>query len=96
MSSSYPVRTDGSAAADAHEQVTIDRDDPAHRYRYVCPNGHVDWEETNSHIWCRGCRRRYEAGDGAADPEHWEILDKKTGETIPWSAVALSDGGSDR
>jgi len=67
--------------------VTIDRTGPD-RYRYVCPNGHTNWDRTNNHIWCPECRRQAEHG-ADVEPEHWEIHDKKTGETIPWSAIQL-------
>ena len=77
---------DGSAAADSLPIVEIDRD--AEPYRYACPNGHVQWDPTNSHIWCQSCRRQAENGEDV-DPEHWEIIDKKTGETIPWDAVRV-------
>jgi hypothetical protein len=67
--------------------VTIDRSDDAQRYRYVCPNGHIDWDRTNNHVWCRGCRRRIENGDDAIDAEHYEILDKRKNRLIPWDQV---------
>ncbi|MFC4549354.1 MULTISPECIES: hypothetical protein [Halorussus] len=67
--------------------VTISRTGPG-RYRYVCPNGHSDWDRTNNHIWCRGCRRQAENGVDV-NAEHWEIHDKKTGRTIPWSAIQI-------
>lgn len=81
---------DGSAAADAREIIEIDRRVAVERYRYTCPNGHIDYSRTNSHIWCRGCLRMAEAGNDV-DPEHYEIVDKKTGETIPWSRVKLTE-----
>jgi hypothetical protein len=86
--STNTVATDGSAAADAHDTVEIDRSDDAQRWRYRCPNGHTDWSPTNSHVWCKGCRRAVEAGEDV-DPEHYELVDQKTGETIPWSAIEL-------
>lgn len=88
--STKQVRTDGSAAADAAPIVRIDRSRTAHRWRFLCPEGHTNWDRTNSHIWCRACRRANEAGKDV-DPEHYEILDKKTGETIPWSRVELEN-----
>lgn len=86
MSVTDSLRADGSARSDARERVLVDRE--REPYRWACPNGHVDWDRTNSHVWCRGCRRRAEAG-GRVDPEHYEIVDRKTGETVPWSAVEL-------
>jgi len=83
--------SDGSSACDARPTVTIDRSKDRQRWRFVCPNGHTDWHPTNNHVWCKGCRRQYEAGDEDIDPEHWEIVDKQTDERIPWSAVELID-----
>lgn len=77
---------DGSAAADAHPRVRVDRQDEPYRWR--CPNGHTDWDKTNSHIWCRSCRMQNENGEDM-DPEHYEIVDEKTDREIPWSAVEL-------
>jgi hypothetical protein len=83
---SQTERADGSSELDAREIVQIDRTDTMDRMRYRCPNGHTRWDPTNNHIWCKSCS---EAAQQGADvhPEHWEILDKKTGEEIPWSAV---------
>jgi len=94
MTVSCKLASDGSGPADAPRLRRIDRSDPAERYRYVCPNGHADWDKTNSHIWCRSCRHQCETGD-EIEPEHWEIYDKKTGETIPWSSVeVVTDRGA--
>jgi len=79
--------TDGSSPEDA-ERVRIDRSNAAERYRFTCPNGHVNWDRTNNHIWCRQCRRAFEAG-ADCDPEHYELIDQTTGESIPWSSVEL-------
>ena len=83
------LRCDGSAQADAR-RVTIDRSNASDRWRWRCPNGHVDWDRTNNHIWCKGCRRQYEAGDDV-DVEHYEIHDAQTGELVPWSAVEVRE-----
>lgn len=85
---SATMKADGSAAADARAIVEIDRSKTSHRWRYRCPNGHVDWDRTNSHVWCRGCLRAAEAGDDV-DPEHYHIIDQRTGEEIPWSSVRV-------
>lgn len=71
--------------------VKIDRSNTAERYRYVCLNGHTDWYRTNNHVWCKGCRRQYEAGDHDIDPEHYEILDKKRDEIVPWEQVRIAE-----
>jgi len=81
-------RADGSSQLDQHEVVVVDRTEDAERWRYVCPNGHPNWDKTNNHIWCPGCRRQHENGDDV-DPEHWSIVDKATDEEIPWSAVEV-------
>lgn len=80
---------DGSSAQDA-QRVRIDRSNPAERYRFTCPNGHVNWDRTNNHIWCRQCRRAFEAGEDL-DPEHYHIVDQQTGDEIPWGAVELAE-----
>ncbi|GAA3882802.1 hypothetical protein [Haloarcula argentinensis] len=82
------VITDGSAMADAHEEVVIDRDDEP--YRWVCPNGHCSWDRTNNHCWCPSCARQSENGVDV-HPEHWEIVDEKTGQTIPYAAVRFAE-----
>ena len=82
------VVTDGSAETDAPEPVEIDRTNASERWRYRCPRGHVNWDRTNNHIWCQGCRRQHEAGEDV-DPEWYELVDAKTGERVPWSAVEV-------
>lgn len=82
------IMTDGSALSDAPSRVVIDTTDKTDRWRYRCPRGHVDWDRTNSHLWCRGCSRQAENGE-RVDPEYYELHDAKTGETIPWSAVEI-------
>lgn len=81
---------DGRGRADGQPRVRIDRRDPLQKWRYTCPNGHANWDRTNSHIWCPECRRANEAG-ADVEVEHYELLDKKRGETIPWSTVEVRD-----
>jgi len=76
--------TDGSPAADA-PRITIDTSSAATRWRYGRPNGHATIEPTNGGIWCRSCSRAADVDD----PHHHELLDKKTGKTIPWARVVL-------
>lgn len=87
-----PTAADGSAADDRPPTVTINLADPTDRWRYRCPNGHAgtSWSPTNSHLYCYGCRRQMDAGE-AVTPEHYELLDTKTGRTIEWSAVEIVD-----
>lgn len=73
--------------------VVIDLDDDSDRWRYTCPNQHRNWARTNSHLWCQSCRRQHEAGEDM-DPEHYEVLDQKTGELIPWENVRVAGEGS--
>lgn len=75
---------DGSARADA-PPVRVRRHG-AERYRWRCPRGHVDWDRTNSHVWCRSCRREAEQG-ADVDPEWHEIVDARANETIAWTRV---------
>ncbi|MFC7047311.1 hypothetical protein ACFQH6_19550 [Halobacteriaceae archaeon GCM10025711] len=84
------VAGDGSSCTDAHDIVVIDRSSDGEPYRYVCPNGHANWDRTNNHIWCQSCRRQYENGEDI-DPEHWSIYDKRDDVYIPWSAVRVKD-----
>ena len=76
------IRTDGSALADA-QRVEIDLEDERDRWRFRCPNNHTTWSRTNNHIWCQGCSR------AGVDPEHYEVVDKRSGEEVPWSAVVV-------
>lgn len=79
--------TDEGDADAALDVVEIDRT-PPQRYRWRCPGGHIEWDRTNSHIWCRRCRREAERGRDI-DPEHYAIVDDKTGETIAWERVKI-------
>lgn len=72
------------------EVVEIDRSDAVERYRYVCPNGHVDWDRTNNHIWCATCRQQNENGRDV-DPEHYAILDKRADQLIDWGQIRLAE-----
>lgn len=81
------LAADGSAKTDAHPTVTVDLSNELERWRYTCPRGHFggSWSPTNSHIYCNGCRRQMDAGEDVS-PEHYELVDTKTGERIPYSA----------
>lgn len=69
------------------QRVEVDRSGPS-KFRWTCPRGHVKWDRTNNHVWCHSCRQQAEAGEDV-DPEHFEIVDQKTGESIPWSAIEV-------
>lgn len=88
MSQSRSLLGDGSAEADAHDIVEIDRSKPHEKWRWLCPNGHSDWDRTNNHIWCRTCRQQHEHG-ADMDPEHYHLLDKKEHRLIPWTRVRV-------
>lgn len=62
------------------ETIIVDRSDAVQRYRWRCPEGHVDWSPTNSHIYCDTC--------GMA---HYHVVDAKEGERIPWERVTLRE-----
>jgi hypothetical protein len=55
--------------------VRIRLEDETDRWKWVCPNGHRNWEPTNNHFWCQTCARHPEA-----DGEFSELRDKTTGE----------------
>ena len=84
------TRRDGQqvAVAESDDILVIDRSSPPEKWRYTCPNGHTDWDRTNQHIWCRTCRQQYESGE-STDPEHWSIIDQKTGREIDWENVRV-------
>lgn len=92
MSTTNRLEADGSALEDTREPIEINRGNTSEKWRFRCPNGHTDWYPTNSHVWCKGCRRQLENGDPRIDDaEHWELFDTLTDETIPFSSVALVD-----
>lgn len=81
------LASDGSAEADvANDVLQINLENTRDRWRYRCPYGHVEWEPTNRHGWCRACARNVDHDD-EADPEFWEILDTKSGELIDWADI---------
>jgi len=73
----------------ASRDRTIDLDDALDRRRYRCPRGHANWEPTNGSFYCESCARR-----GDVDPAYTRLIDHKTREEIPRSAITLvSDAG---
>lgn len=86
------IATDGSSEQDRHPIVTINVAVETERWRFRCPNGHrgKSWSPTNNHIYCRNCKQQMDNGDDVS-PEHYELYDKKTGETIPFSAIRFID-----
>ncbi|SNZ18249.1 hypothetical protein SAMN06269185_3308 [Natronoarchaeum philippinense] len=84
-------RADGSSVEDRRETIQINRSDDIDRMRFRCPNGHTRWTPTNSHVYCSSCGKARDSHRDA-DPEHYELLDKKTGELISWSRIELIDG----
>ena len=67
---------------------TVQIDDRADRWRWVCPNGHRSWEPTNHHFWCQACARRAEL-DGVFQ----QLMDKKTGRQYAREDVRLLSAG---
>lgn len=66
--------------------LTINSSNDIERWRFVCPNGHTQWEPTNNHWWCRECANSH---DPDATPEFYELLDRKTGETFERDEVRI-------
>lgn len=85
---SQATRADGSSAQDARAPVRLDLSKTPVRLRYTCPNGHSagSWSRTNNHLYCSSCLRQMENGSDVT-PEHYHLVDQKTGEEIPWSRV---------
>lgn len=85
------IAADGSAPADG-QTVRIDVTDETDRWRYRCPNGHRGkaWEPTNNHLYCRGCKRQLDAGEDV-ECEHYELVDLKTNERIPYAAIVFEN-----
>jgi hypothetical protein len=76
-------------APEERRRVTVDRRTFVDRARFVCPRQHMDWDRTNCHVWCRGCRRLVEAGHDAVDPEYYVLYDKREGVLIPYECVEI-------
>lgn len=53
----------------------IHLEDETDRWKWVCPNGHRNWEPTNHHFWCQTCARKQDA-----DGEFHELRNKATDE----------------
>lgn len=83
------LQADGSSLADAPETVEIDLENEADRWRFTCPRGHHAWDRTNSHVFCTPCSRAARHDDDIT-PEYYELLDQKTGEMVPWSAIEVA------
>lgn len=84
------VLSDAEPSVPEAEIVEIDRSQFVDRHRYVCSEDrqHSDWDKTNNHIWCRGCRRQCDNGDDV-DPEKYELWDRRREKSIPWSHVRV-------
>ncbi|MFB6188592.1 MAG: hypothetical protein ABEI57_01795 [Halapricum sp.] len=55
------------------EQIRLE--DETDRWKWVCPNGHRNWEPTNEHFWCQTCARTR-----GLDGEFAQLRNKATGE----------------
>ena len=69
-------------------RIRIETDDATQRWRFRCPAGHVNWEATNQHFWCRECARSLDDGH---EPEFDELRDVKTGDLYRRSEIELTD-----
>ncbi|WP_245838505.1 hypothetical protein [Natronoarchaeum philippinense] len=68
--------------------MTINTDDDADRWKWVCPQGHRTWEPTNYHFWCAECAKNWSHNEDL-DPEFDELRNKKTGETVTRDEIVL-------
>lgn len=82
------LAADGSASSDTRPSFTVDLSKASERWRWRCPNGHRGkaWSPTNSHVYCYSCKRQMDAGNDIS-PEHYELVDDKTGETVPFASL---------
>lgn len=78
---------DGSAEADAHHRVRIDRTDAMDRWRWRCPNNHhARWEPRGGHLLCHSCAEMHDVS-----PVYRELWDAREERTVPWSAVEIEE-----
>jgi len=63
---------------------TVDIEDRADRWRFVCPRGHRSWEPTNHHFWCAKCARRR-----GVDGVFHQLVDRKTGREFERDEIEL-------
>ena len=70
-------------------RVEIDLADDTDRWAWRCPQGHTQWEPTNSHFWCAACA--HEAW-GEAEPEFDALVNWRTRERVPRPSIVLVEG----
>lgn len=63
--------------------VVIDSEDDLDRWQYECPNGHHDWWDAGSQIWCSKCKKH------GLDDTHDHLVDKRTDEEIPVGELTI-------
>lgn len=68
----------------SEESIEIDTRYAAERWRYICPNGHIDWEPTAEGFVCAACTELH-ATDGAFAM----LRDRRSGERIPRDRVQV-------
>lgn len=73
----------------AAETVTIDLDDETDRWRYRCPQGHVQWTPTNHHFWCQQCADAAQRGLDV-EPSFTYLRDRETGAEYDREAIRLT------
>lgn len=86
---------DGNKPTDC-DRIIICRSKFTDRTRYACPHGHTvsSWKVPGSaeRIWCRGCRRLVRDDDAELrSATHYQIVDRRTGKTIPIQWVEIVD-----
>lgn len=70
------------------QKTTIQLDDELDRWKWVCPNGHRDWEPTNHHFWCASCARSH---NDEQSPEFDELHNLATDDTLTRDEIELVD-----
>lgn len=65
-------------------RTVIDLDDEHDRRKWRCPRGHMSWEPTNNHFWCKACSDGWDV-----DPEFAELVNDATGEMLERDEVEL-------
>ena len=65
---------------------TIRVDNETDRWKWVCPQGHRNWEPINNHFWCQSCAQFWRE---TVEPEFDELVNMQTDETVPRDQIRL-------